>query len=153
MKKEVIKKIKIVGHGGHGVKFLAANLAKIVSGLGFNVSVIYDYDAAVKGGSIQADLVYSSKSINNPLIAEPDVYLSFIEITNPAKAGQLIDLADISWREKLSRLKPLVTAYINMVALGYLLKIINVNLKSADLNKLGLSGDNILAIRAGYDLN
>ncbi len=150
---DTLIKIKIIGHGGHGVKFLTTTLAKILGDLNFNVSVIFDYDAAVRGGSIEADLVYSLKSIDNPLIAHADICLSFVGIDRINQADRIINLTDSEWTGKIAQLEPAIKKHINMIALGYLLKVFDLDLSSVNLNKrLDLGADNILAIRAGYNL-
>jgi len=147
-----LTKVKIIGRGGHGVKFLANALAKLLSESSYHVSVIYDYDAAVKGGSIEADLLYSSKPINNPLIDKADVCLSFV---GPVKirSNKFIDLTDKKWALKISELEPSIRKNLNMVALGILLNSTDINLNEKKLAlTLGLDKNNVIAVAVGHGL-
>src|SRR4030065_440923 len=80
-------KIKIVGEAGQGVKLLSYTLGQLLSQLGHEVSLSLAYDASVRGGSISADLIYSSRPIANPIIDEADILIKFTRTRDwfPAK--------------------------------------------------------------------
>jgi 2-oxoglutarate ferredoxin oxidoreductase subunit gamma len=79
-----MKKIIISGEGGQGVRVIAITLAQMLNNLGYEVSLLYDYDTAVRGGLSLAHLTYDTKQIDNPVIDEADILL---KLSN--KAGDL----------------------------------------------------------------
>jgi len=70
-----MKKIIVSGEGGQGVRVISLTLAQLLANLGFEVSLLYDYDAAVRGGLSLAHLVYDKHPIDNPVIDEADILL------------------------------------------------------------------------------
>jgi 2-oxoglutarate ferredoxin oxidoreductase subunit gamma len=70
-----MKKIIISGEGGQGVRVIAITLAQMLNNLGYEVSLLYDYDTAVRGGLSLAHLTYDNKTIDNPVIDEADILL------------------------------------------------------------------------------
>jgi 2-oxoglutarate ferredoxin oxidoreductase subunit gamma len=70
-----MKKIIISGEGGQGVRVIAITLAQLLNNLNYKVSLLYDYDTAVRGGLSLAHLVYDTKPIDNPIIDEADILL------------------------------------------------------------------------------
>ena len=155
-------KIIIHGIGGQGVKLLGKTLAYIMSELDKEVTLTYEYDSNMRGGSITAYLTYSDEKIFNPLIDEAD-YLIILTGSHKFKGkkkifdtsacteedGCVIKVPLSSLAEKLGNKK-----LINMVTLGYILKelkieVKNLNLKKALPNKL--FDENLKAIEQGYD--
>ncbi|MGZ5555289.1 MAG: GNAT family N-acetyltransferase, partial [Candidatus Aminicenantales bacterium] len=83
-------RIKIVGEAGQGVKLLSYTLAQILSRLGRDVSLSLAYDASVRSGMISADLIYSSRPIENPIIDEADVLIKFTRTREWFPAKKLV---------------------------------------------------------------
>ncbi|MCK5344983.1 MAG: GNAT family N-acetyltransferase, partial [Candidatus Heimdallarchaeota archaeon] len=83
-------RIKIIGEAGQGVKLMSYTLASILAQLQYEVSVSIEYDSAVRGGVISADLIYSEQSIENPFIEEADVMIKFIQTRDWFPARNLI---------------------------------------------------------------
>ena len=146
-------KIKIVGEAGQGIKLLSYMLAQILSRLGRDVSLSLAYDAAVRSGMISADLIYSSRQIENPIIDEADALIKFTRTREwfPAKT-LVID-------ESLCNEEPLACSiqshhgtlygfenvavslfgnkiFINMIALGRILRHIGINILLLNLQEL-----------------
>ncbi len=138
-------RIKIVGEAGQGVKLLSYTLAQILSQLGREVSLSLAYDASVRGGTISADLIYSIQAIENPVIDEADVLIKFTRTRDwfPAKTlvidesmcreasvscslqsnkGTMYGFEDVAVSLFGSKI------YINMIALGRILRHIGINI-------------------------
>lgn len=118
MKKNKLINIKIIGLGGGGIKFMAVILAKILQDQGKRVSLYLIYDAAIRGGKIDADLIISNQQIDCPIITSIDY------------------LIVLGKRELVySQVKKIINAENNMFALGLILKELNVDINSIDLKK------------------
>ncbi|MBD3156188.1 MAG: hypothetical protein GF368_06110 [Candidatus Aenigmarchaeota archaeon] len=153
------KKIFITGLGGQGIKLMTSILSKILSSLNYNVSLMFDYDAAMRGGTIDALLTYSDKKIDNPLIEKADILVKLSEDGEKINSEQIIceeglckngfPFKEIAKKEFDNEL------VMNMLVLGYLLKTLNFDLKIIDLNKIlpdKNKEQNIKAIKYGYNL-
>ena len=146
-------KIKIVGEAGQGVKLLSYTLGQVLAQLGHEVSLNLAYDAAVRGGTISADLIYSSRPIENPVIDEADVLIKFTRTREwfPAKTlvidesmcreeslscsiqssqGTMFGFEDVAVQLFGSKI------YINMIALGRILRHIGVNILLLNVKEL-----------------
>jgi len=146
-------KIKIVGEAGQGVKLLSYTLGQVLAQLGHEVSLNLQYDASVRGGTISADLIYSSRPIENPVIDEADVLIKFTRTREwfPAKAlvidesmcleesfscaiqsnkGTMFGFEDVAVQLFGSKI------YINMIALGRILRHIGVNILLLNVKEL-----------------
>jgi Pyruvate/2-oxoacid:ferredoxin oxidoreductase gamma subunit/GNAT superfamily N-acetyltransferase len=164
------KRIKIMGEAGQGVKLLSHTLASILARLGNKVSLTLDYDSAVRSGRISADLIYSDVDIENPIIDEADVLIKFTKTREwfPAKnlvidegmcGGQCVDCALQCKKgtqygfENISMQKFGSKIFINMIALGRILKYIGINImlvNIADLLPPKYVEKNIAAIKYGF---
>jgi len=146
-------KIKIVGEAGQGVKLLSYTLGQVLAQLGHEVSLNLAYDASVRGGTISADLIYSSRPIENPVIDEADVLIKFTKTRDwfPAKTlvidesmcreeslscsiqsshGTMFGFEDVAVQLFGSKI------YINMIALGRILRHIGVNILLLNVKEL-----------------
>lgn len=163
-------KIKIVGEAGQGVKLLSYTLGQVLTQLGHEVSLSLAYDASVRGGTISADLIYSSAPIDNPVIDEADVLIKFSRTREwfPAKAlvidesmcreeslscniqtsqGTMFGFEDAAVQLFGNKI------YINMIALGRILRYIGVNillLNIKDLLPARAIEKNLEAIKYGF---
>ena len=79
-----MRKIIISGEGGQGVRVISHALATVLANLGYEVSLLYDYDSAVRGAMSVAYLVFNKEPIANPVIQEADILLKLSD-----KAGGL----------------------------------------------------------------
>jgi Pyruvate/2-oxoacid:ferredoxin oxidoreductase gamma subunit/ribosomal protein S18 acetylase RimI-like enzyme len=146
-------KIKIVGEAGQGIKLLSYTLGQVLTQLGHEVSLNLAYDAAVRGGTISADLIYSSRRIENPVIDEADVLIKFTRTREwfPAKTliidesmckeesfscsiqtdkGTMFGFENVAVQVFGSKI------YINMIALGRILRHIGVNILLLNIKEL-----------------
>ncbi len=146
-------RIKIVGEAGQGVKLLSYTLAQILAQLGREVSLSLAYDASVRGGTISADLIYSTQAIENPVIDEADVLIKFTRTREwfPAKTlvidesmcreasvscslqsdkGTMYGFEDVAVSVFGSKI------YINMIALGRILRYIGINILLLNIKEL-----------------
>jgi Pyruvate/2-oxoacid:ferredoxin oxidoreductase gamma subunit/GNAT superfamily N-acetyltransferase len=146
-------RIKIVGEAGQGVKLLAYTLGQVLTQLGHEVSLSLAYDASVRGGTISADLIYSSRPIENPVIDEADVLIKFTRTRDwfPAKTlvidesmcreeslscslktsnGTMYGFEDVAVQLFGSKI------YINMIALGRILRYIGINILLLNIKEL-----------------
>lgn len=165
------KKIKIVGEAGQGVKLLSLTLASILAQLGNEVSLNLDYDAAVRSGTISADLIYSDLKIENPIIDEADVLIKFTKTREwfPAKAlvidESLCDTESLECSikssegtlygfENVALSKFGSKIYINMIALGRILRYIGINILLLNIKDLLPSKSvekNLEAVKYGFN--
>ena len=163
-------RIKIVGEAGQGVKLLSYTLAQILSQLGREVSLSLAYDAAVRGGTISADLIYSTRPIESPVIDEADVLIKFTRTRDwfPAKTlvidesmcreeavscslqsnkGTMFGFEDVAVSLFGSKI------YINMIALGRILRHIGINILLLNIKDIlperGIE-KNLEAIKYGF---
>jgi 2-oxoglutarate ferredoxin oxidoreductase subunit gamma len=81
-----MKKIIVSGEGGQGVRVISITLAQLLKNLGYEVSLLYDYDAAVRGGLSLAHLVYDKETIDNPVIDEADILLKLSDKAEELRA-------------------------------------------------------------------
>jgi Pyruvate/2-oxoacid:ferredoxin oxidoreductase gamma subunit/GNAT superfamily N-acetyltransferase len=140
-----VRRIKIIGEAGQGVKLMSYTLASILSQLGNEVSLNLEYDSAVRSGVISADLIYSEDKIDNPIIDEADVLIKFTKTRDwfPAR-NLLIDeslcgVKNLSCSiysrkgteygfENVAISKFGSKIFINMIALGRILRYIGINI-------------------------
>ena len=143
-----IKKIKIMGEAGQGVKLLSYTLATLLAQLGNEVSLNLEYDSAVRSGNISADLIYADDPIDNPIIDEADILIKFTRKRNWFPAKNLVIDEGFCGDDKpeevtcsihskkgtfygfenvaISRFGSKV--FINMIALGRILRYIGINI-------------------------
>jgi len=164
------KTIKIIGEAGQGVKLLSYTLASILAKLGNEVSLNLDYDSAVRSGVISADLIFSDYPIENPIIDEADVLIKFtrtrdwfparnliideslcgtksLECNIQSKKGAQYGLQDVAVTKFGNKI------FINMIALGRILRYIGVNIMLLNIQDLlppKSVEKNIAAIKYGY---
>jgi len=165
----MIKKIIIVGEGGQGVKLLAHALSSILAQINMNVTLTYTYDAAVRGGNVTANIIYSDKEIENPIIDNADILLMLSEVTGFSAKKMIIEKSIFKEgdEEKLFESEdvipmPLITiaseefgnkVFVNMVGLGQLLSQIGIEIKDIDFQSVlpeKFYEKNIEAIMYGY---
>ncbi|OGD16292.1 MAG: hypothetical protein A2W20_09285 [Candidatus Aminicenantes bacterium RBG_16_66_30] len=146
-------KIKIIGEAGQGVKLLSYTLGQVLAQLGHEVSLNLAYDASVRGGTISADLIYSSRPIENPVIDEADVLIKFTKTRDWFPAKTLVIDESMCREESLScSIKTSQGTsygfedvavqlfgskiYINMIALGRILRHIGINILILNIKEL-----------------
>lgn len=161
------KKIIMVGEGGQGVKLLANVLAQILTEMDKFVTLTYSYDAAVRGGNITAYLIFDDEKIDNPLIDTADILLMLSEVPGFSAKKMIVETSifkrgDEERAEDEVITMPLITiaseefgspVFVNMVALGQLLKQLDVDIAGIDFKGVlpaKFIDKNIEAIKHGY---
>ena len=117
-------KLIFAGTGGYGVKFLGSLLSKILMLKGFNVVFTFDYDAASRGGDIIGYVIYSNEKIGNVTIDKADILLKFSEVNKKVKGKEVIE-----FNFDCQGYRP------NMVALGFMLKKIGIDISKEELRE------------------
>ncbi|KAB2835220.1 MAG: GNAT family N-acetyltransferase [Candidatus Brocadia sp.] len=170
-KEHRLKKIVLAGEAGQGIKLMAHALANILAKLGKEISLNLVYDAAVRGGNIRAEIVYSDNPIDVPFFDEADIGLQLsktLDLTIRAK-HMLIDssacdaeckkcdlkcpASDRIPFEKLAVEQFSSPIFVNMIALGRLLSKIGINIETVNFAAEfppQFLNENIKAIRYGY---
>ncbi|NOZ23403.1 MAG: GNAT family N-acetyltransferase [Planctomycetes bacterium] len=167
------KRIVLAGSAGQGVKVMGQVLARILAELGKEVTLNVVYGAAVRGEEIEAELIYSDKKIDVPFIGEADIR---VQLSAPTQAKRRFKAKEViiedsvcggecrhcafrcpaSHRMPFSQIStdefgsPL---FVNMIALGRLLRLIGIDIEKLDLPKelpARFLEKNLLAIRYGY---
>ena len=170
-KAEKEKKIKIMGEAGQGVKLMSITLASILAQLGNEVSLNLEYDSAVRSGNISADLIYSDESITNPIIDEADILIKFTRTREwfPAR-NLIIDESICETEEYICTIRSKKGTeygfqdvaiskfgnkiFINMIALGRILKYIGINILLINIKDLlppKSVEQNLAAIKYGFN--
>jgi len=163
-----MKKILIIGKGGSGVKYMAYVLAVLLANKNWYSTIIYNYDAAVRGGLIEARVVASEKPVTNPYLKKANLIIKLAKTKTEgtykakiflyeknlntrnikAKLSKEINFQDISLKLFNTKQKA------NMIALGGLLKICGFVKNIKELKKLmpKLDPENIRAVEEGFKL-
>lgn len=166
-----LKKIVLAGEAGQGIKLMAHALANILAKLGKEISLNLVYDAAVRGGNIRAEIVYSNDPIDVPFFEEADIGLQLSKTLDPTVRAKLMliesSACDAECKkceikcpasdripfEKLAVEQFSSPIFVNMIALGRLLSKIGINIEKVNFASEFPSqflSENIKAIRYGY---
>ncbi len=146
----MLKKIKVLGQGGQGVKYLTSIMGKLIDKLDYSISLVLNYDSAVRGGSITADLIVSNSIIKSPIIDNTNVVIDMEN--NTIKKGKVSN--DMSSLIKKAK-SDFTDLQENMFYLGCLMKILNLSFKKNQLEqvlKKRYLKDNLKSIELGYKL-
>jgi Pyruvate/2-oxoacid:ferredoxin oxidoreductase gamma subunit len=159
------KSIVIDGVGGQGVRVIGSTMASLLTVMGYDVTLLFDYDSSVRGGMSEAFLRYDREPISNfvvecadvvlrladrgPVHLSSDYVIADIGLMKPGETGEEIPFLQLGV-EKFGR-----DLFGNMIALGRLLCVCDVDFTdqhlTAALPKKYLE-DNIAAIKWGYGL-
>lgn len=165
------KKIVIAGEAGQGIKLMAHVLANILAKLGKEISLNLIYDAAVRGGNIRAEIVYSDDHIDVPFFEEADIGLQLSRTLDPAVKAKHVFIessacdaeckkcelrcpaSDRIPFEKLAIEQFHSPVFVNMIALGRILSNIGINIETVNFASEFPSqflDENVKAVRYGY---
>ncbi len=167
----VAKKIILTGEAGQGIKLMAHSLASILVRLGKEVSLNLIYDSAVRSGNITAEVIYSDEKIEAPFFEEADLCLRLSD-SNPRifnAKKEIIDDSICKGESSRCAFECLVSdhvpfkrvsseqfgspMFVNMIALGRLLKYIGIDIEKVNFGSELPSkflDENVKAIRYGY---
>lgn len=166
MKKTII----ISGEGGQGVKLIGQILGKILAGLGYEVSVDYAFDTAIRGGKIDAYITYSDQKIDNPMIEEADYHIRLSTLAEDGRGRMTICDAELCRQEKCDAEKCRITnlpfrkaavekfgnrILMNMIVLGKILQLLDIDIDKLELERIlppKMLEQNIEVLRYGFNL-
>jgi Pyruvate/2-oxoacid:ferredoxin oxidoreductase gamma subunit len=159
------KSIVIDGVGGQGVRVIGSTMASLLTVMGYDVTLLFDYDSSVRGGMSEAFLRYDREPISNfvvecadvvlrladrgPVHLSSDYVIADIGLMKPGETGEEIPFLQLGV-EKFGR-----DLFGNMIALGRLLCVCDVDFTDEHLTKAlpkKYIEDNIAAIKWGYGL-
>ena len=160
------KSIVIDGVGGQGVRVIGNTMASLLAVMGYEVTLLFDYDSSVRGGMSEAFLEYDREPISNFVVECADVVLRLadrgpthlsadyviadIGLTKPGERGEEIPFLQLGV-DMFGR-----DLFGNMIALGRLLCICDVEFTDQHLREAlpkKYFDENIAAIEYGYGLN
>ncbi len=160
------KSIVIDGVGGQGVRVIGNTMASLLAVMGYEVTLLFDYDSSVRGGMSEAFLEYDREPISNfvvecadvvvrladrgPVHLKAEYVIADIGLTKPGETGEEIPFLQLGV-EKFGR-----DLFGNMIALGRLLRVCDVDFTEEHLRAALPSkyvDENISAIKYGYGLD
>ncbi|MGA2512404.1 MAG: 2-oxoacid:acceptor oxidoreductase family protein [Candidatus Limnocylindrales bacterium] len=160
------KSIVIDGVGGQGVRVIGNTMASLLAVMGYEVTLLFDYDSSVRGGMSEAFLEYDREPISNFVVECADVVLRLADrgpthlsaayviadvgLMKPGETGEEIPFLQLGV-EKFGR-----DLFGNMIALGRLLCRCDVEFTDQHLREAlprKYIDENIAAIKYGYELN
>jgi len=153
-------KVIISGEGGQGVRVISHTLATLLANLGYQVSLLYDYDSAVRGAMSLAHLTFHKEPIANPVIDEADILLKLSDKAEGLHAQRTVCQTGLCTEEEIPFGKLGVEnfgreIFGNMIALGRLMSLVNVEVSDEELAEalpLKYKEENINAVHFGYHL-
>ncbi len=159
------KSIVIDGVGGQGVRVIGSTMASLLVVMGYEVTLLFDYDSSVRGGMSEAFLKYDREPISNfvvecadvvlrladrgPVHLSSDYVIADVGLKRPGEVGEEIPFMQLGV-DKFGR-----DLFGNMIALGRLLCVCDVDFTDEHLRDALPSKyveDNIAAIKWGYGL-
>jgi Pyruvate/2-oxoacid:ferredoxin oxidoreductase gamma subunit len=160
------KSIVIDGVGGQGVRVIGNTMASLLAVMGYEVTLLFDYDSSVRGGMSEAFLAYDREPISNFVVECADVVLRLADrgpnhliadyviadcdLMKPGETGEVVPFMQLGV-EKFGR-----DLFGNMIALGRLLCVCDVDFTDDHLREAlpkKYIDENIAAIKYGYGLD
>jgi len=157
--------IVIDGVGGQGVRVIGNTMATLLGHMGYQVTLLYDYDSSVRGGMSEAFLKYGDEPIANPVVEHADVTLRLADRgPNHLESRYVVCDIGLSREGEEAEEIPFLELGVkrfgrdlfgNMIALGRLLRLSGVELDEGVLTSslpAKWRVENLAAVRFGYDL-
>jgi len=160
------KFIVIDGVGGQGVRVIGSTMASLLAVMNYQVTLLFDYDSSVRGGMSEAFLAYDTEPIANFVVECADVVVRLADrgpthltteyviadcdLIKPGERGEEIPFLQLGV-EKFGR-----DLFGNMIALGRLLRVCNVEFTDEHLREVlpkKYVDENVAAINYGYSLD
>jgi len=161
VERDSMKRIVFTGVGGQSVRVISHVLAMALKELGYEVTLLFDYDSSIRNTRISAYLTYDQKPIENPVIDEADILVRLHEKGDNLIAMKTICDTGLCTDEEVpfgmmgvERFGQAI--FGNMIALGRLLRLIDLDISHMELENLlpkSFLKENLEAIQLGYDLN
>ena len=142
------------------MRVISHTLATLLANLGYEVSLLYDYDAAVRGGTSVAHLIYDAEPIANPVVGEADIMLKLSNKPKGLHARKTVGSTGLSSDEEIpfDRLgieKFGKDIFGNMIALGHLMRLVGLEASEEEMSEalpLRYRDENLSAVLFGYHL-
>lgn len=155
-----MEKIIISGEGGQGVRVVSHTLALLLANLDYEVSLLYDYDSAVRGAMSVAHLIYDREPITNPVIDEADILLKLSDKAKGLHARKTVCQTGLCTDEEfdfqeLGIEKFGKEMFGNMIALGRLMTLAHIDTSEEELAAvlpLKYNEENLSAVIYGHHL-
>jgi Pyruvate/2-oxoacid:ferredoxin oxidoreductase gamma subunit len=160
------KTIVIDGVGGQGVRVIGSTMASLLTVMGYEVTLLFDYDSSVRGGMSEAFLTWDREPISNfvvecadvvlrladrgPMHLQADYVIADCDLIKPGEVGEEIPFLQLGV-EKFGR-----DLFGNMIALGRMLCVCDVEFTDEHLKEAlpkKYVEDNIAAIKYGFGLD
>ncbi len=156
-----MKRIVFTGVGGQSVRVLSHVLALALKELGYEVALLFDYDSSIRNQRITGYLTYDQNPIENPMIEEADILVRLHGKGDQLVAQKTICDTGLCTDEEvpfgMMGIEKFGQAIFgNMIALGRLLRLIDIDISHIELEKMlpkSYIKENLKAIQVGYDLN
>jgi Pyruvate/2-oxoacid:ferredoxin oxidoreductase gamma subunit len=156
-----VKRIVFTGIGGQSVRVISHVLALALKELDYEVTLLFDYDSSIRNQRITGYLTYDKKPIENPMIEEADLLVRLHEKGDQLVAQKTICDTGLCTDEEvpfgMMGIEKFGQAIFgNMIALGRLLRLIDIDISHIELEKIlpkSYIKENLKAIQLGYDLN
>ncbi len=156
-----MKRIVFTGVGGQSVRVLSHVLALALKELGYEVALLFDYDSSIRNQRITGYLTYDHNPIENPMIEEADILVRLHGKGDQLVAQKTICDTGLCTDEEvpfgMMGIEKFGQAIFgNMIALGRLLRLIDIDISHIELEKMlpkSYIKENLKAIQVGYDLN
>ena len=153
-------KIIISGEGGQGVRVISHTLATLLANLGYEVSLLYDYDSSVRGAMSVAYLVFDKQPIANPVVEQADILLKLSDKAKGLRAEKTVCQIGLCTDEEIPFTELGIEnfgkeIFGNMIALGHLMALVGVAVSEEELAEvlpLKYREENISAVQFGYHL-
>ena len=160
------KSIVIDGVGGQGVRVIGSTMASLLTVMGYEVTLLFDYDSSVRGGMSEAFLTWDREPISNfvvecadvvlrladrgPTHLQADYVIADCDLIKPGEVGEEIPFLQLGV-EKFGR-----DLFGNMIALGRMLCVCDIEFTDEHLTEAlpkKYVDDNIAAIKYGFGLD
>jgi Pyruvate/2-oxoacid:ferredoxin oxidoreductase gamma subunit len=160
------KTVVIDGVGGQGVRVIGNTMASLLAVMGYEVTLLFDYDSSVRGGMSEAFLTWDREPVSNFVVECADVVLRLADrgpshlttdyvvadvgLSKPGERGEEIPFMQLGV-EKFGR-----DLFGNMIALGRLLCMCDVEFTDEHLREAlpkKYIDENMAAIKFGYSLD
>jgi Pyruvate/2-oxoacid:ferredoxin oxidoreductase gamma subunit len=156
-----MKRIVFAGIGGQSVRVISHVLAMALKELGYEVTLLYDYDSSIRNQRISAYLTFDRKPIENPMIDEADILIRLHQKGDQLVAQKTVCDTGLCTDEEIPfgmmGIEKFGQAIFgNMIALGRLFRLIGIDINHMELENLlpkSYVKENLKAIQTGYDLN
>jgi len=119
-------RIKIFGCGGQGIQFMADVLIRYLSLLDYSATFFPEYDAAVRGGQINAEIAYSRQKTPCPQGLNFKAVFYLTPNDQKIKAEKTFELTELIDKKN---------TYKNMYVLGKIIHILGLPMNKTLLNK------------------